>query len=141
MFVGQYDHALDDKGRVVLPSGYRSHFEDRGYVTQLDNCIGLWTGDGFRKVADRWQSELDAKQVSLPVFRKLLASVREVRLDSAGRISLPRELLDQFGFVDKVVIAGRLDRVEIWSSETYAALMDSDAVSDELAETVARLGL
>ncbi len=141
MFVGQHDHALDEKGRVVLPSGYRSQFDEKGYVTQLDSCIGLWTGDGFNKVAAQWQTALDAHEINLRVFRKLTAGAREVRLDSAGRITLPRELLTQFGFADQVVLAGRLDRVEIWAAETYQAVMESPEVSDELAAAVARLGL
>lgn len=141
MFVGQHDHALDEKGRVVLPSGYRSQFDDKGYVTQLDNCIGLWTGDGFTKVVARWESALDAQQISLKVFRRLTAGARDVRLDAAGRITLPRDVLTQLGFADEVVLAGRLDRVEIWAAETYQAVMRSPEVSDEVAEAVERLGL
>ena len=141
MFVGQHDHALDEKGRVVLPSGYRSQFDDKGYVTQLDNCIGLWTGDGFTKVAAKWQAALDAGQISQRVFRTLTAGARDIRLDSAGRITLPRDVLTQLGFADQVVLAGRLDRVEIWAAETFHAVMRSSEVSDEVAEAVERLRL
>ena len=141
MFVGQHDHSLDEKGRVVLPSGYRAYFEEKGYVTQLDNCIGLWTGDGFKKVAARWEELRDAQEISQPVFRKFMAAAREVRLDSAGRITLPRDLLTRFSFADDVVLAGRLDRVEIWTAETYQAVMESPEVSGELAASIARVGL
>ena len=141
MFVGQHDHSLDDKGRVVLPSPFRAFVDNRGYVTRLDNCIGLWSADGFRQVADRWKAELDQGNISNLVFRKLLTGVREVKLDSAGRVTLPRELLDEFGFETQVVVAGRYDRVEIWPAERYAQELESDEAGDELAETVARLGI
>ena len=75
------------------------------------------------------------------VFRKLMNSVREVKLDSTGRITLPRELLDELGFQSQVVISGLYDRVEIWPAETYAEDLGSDDAADELAEAVARLGL
>ncbi|MDA3039733.1 MAG: hypothetical protein O3C27_09430 [Actinomycetota bacterium] len=141
MFVGQHDHSLDEKGRVVLPSGYRAYFEEKGYVTQLDNCIGLWTGEGFKTVTARWEGLLDAREITQMVFRKLIVGAREVRLDSAGRITLPRELLTQFDFADQVVVAGRLDRVEIWAAQTFQAVMESPEVSEELAASIARLGL
>jgi MraZ protein len=141
MFVGQYDHSLDDKGRVVVPSPFRAFVDNRAFVTRLDGCIGLWGSDDFRDVAKRWKSEMDGGNVSSRVFRKLMSGVREVKLDAAGRITLPRELLDEFGFVTQVVVAGRYDRVEIWPAERYADQLESDEASEELAETVARLGI
>ncbi len=75
------------------------------------------------------------------VFRKLMNSVREVKLDAAGRITLPRDLLDRLDFQSQVVISGLYDRVELWPAETYANDLDTDEAADELAEAVARLGL
>ncbi|MEL6984591.1 MAG: division/cell wall cluster transcriptional repressor MraZ, partial [Actinomycetota bacterium] len=80
-------------------------------------------------------------RISMRVFRKLMNSVREVKLDSAGRITLPRELLDALGFDSQVVVSGLYDRVEIWPAETYAQDIGTDDADEELAEAVARLGL
>lgn len=140
MFVGQHEHALDRKGRVVLPAGFRASVAERGYVTRLDQCIGLWSEDGFRVVADRWKAELEAGNISLRAFRKFMNSVRDVKLDAAGRITLPRELLDELEFDAAVVVSGLYDRVEIWPAEKYEADQDSDA-GDDLAEAIKRLGL
>ena len=125
VFVGQYEHALDDKGRVVLPSNFRASVAERGFVTRLDSCIGLWNETNFKAMAERWKAESEAGRISMRVFRKLMNSVREVKLDSAGRITLPRELLTELGF----------------NAEAYADEQQSEEVSDELAEAVARLGL
>ncbi len=141
MFVGQYEHAVDDKGRVVLPAPFRAFVAERGYVTQLDGCLGLWSEDEFRQVAEKWKTESAASRISMRVFRKLMNSVKEVKLDAAGRITLPRELLDELGFQSQVVISGLFDRVEIWPAETYAEDLDTQEAADELAEAVARLGL
>jgi len=141
LFVGQYEHAVDDKGRVVLPAPFRAFVAERGYITQLDGCLGLWSEDEFRQVAEKWKSESSASRISMRVFRKLMNSVKEVKLDAAGRITLPRELLDELGFESQVVISGLFDRVEIWPAETYAQDLGTDEAADELAEAVARLGL
>ncbi len=141
MFVGQYEHAVDDKGRVVLPAPFRAFVAERGYITQLDGCLGLWSEDEFRQVAEKWKTESAASRISMRVFRKLMNSVREVKLDAAGRITLPRELLDELGFQSQVVISGLFDRVEIWPAETYAQDLGTQEAADELAEAVARLGL
>jgi len=141
VFVGQYEHAVDDKGRVVLPAPFRAFVAERGYITQLDGCLGLWSADEFRVVAEKWKAESAASRISMRVFRKLMNSVREVKLDSAGRITLPRELLDELGFQSQVVISGLFDRVEIWPAESYAQDLETDEAAEELAEAVARLGL
>ena len=141
MFVGQYEHALDDKGRVVLPSPFRAFVAERGYVTQLDGCLGLWSADEFRLVAEKWKAESAASRISMRVFRKLMNSVREVKLDSAGRITLPRELLEELNFQSQVVVSGLFDRVEIWPAETYERDLGNEDAAEELAEAVARLGL
>ena len=141
MFVGHYEHALDEKGRIVLPSPFRAFVADRGYVTQLDGCIGLWSPDDFRLVAEKWKAESEASRISMRVFRKLMNSVREVKLDSAGRITLPRELLNDLSFGSQVVVSGLFDRVEIWPADAYAEDQNSDETTTELADAVARLGL
>lgn len=141
MFVGQYDHALDSKGRVVLPAPFRAFVAERGYVTQLDGCIGLWNAEHFQQVAQKWKAESEAGRISMKVFRKLMSSVSEIKLDSAGRINLPQELTDQLSFERNVVLCGLYDRVEIWPAETYVSNVNDSSASDELADAVARLGL
>jgi MraZ protein len=140
LFVGQHEHSLDRKGRVVLPAPFRASVADRGYVTRLDQCIGLWSHDGFASVAERWKAELEAGNISLRAFRKFINSVSDVKLDAAGRVTLPRELLDELGFDSQVVVCGLYDRVEIWPIEKYEDDQDDEA-GDELAAAITRLGL
>lgn len=142
MFVGRHDHALDDKGRVVLPAGYRSSFQDRGFVLMMDGCIGLFTPEGFQEFSTRLKAEYgESREVSGKVFRLFMSTTSEVKLDTAGRITLPRQLLDQLGFDRQVVVAGLLDRVEIWPADRYQETVETAGTADELAEAVRRLGL
>ena len=105
VFVGQYEHALDDKGRVVLPSNFRASVAERGFVTRLDSCIGLWNEENFKAMAERWKTESEAGRISMRVFRKLMNSVREVKLDSAGRITRITDPTD----VDLIINTYRLE--------------------------------
>ena len=59
MFVGTFEHSLDDKGRVVLPSTFRDQLTVKGYLSQWDKCLGLWTEEGFDDVARRLIRHLD----------------------------------------------------------------------------------
>ncbi len=140
LFVGQYEHSLDSKGRVVLPAPFRAFVAERGYVTQLDGCIGMWSAEGFPEVAERWKSELDNGSITAGIFRKLMGRVQDVKLDAAGRITLPRELLDALGFDDRVVVAGRYDRAEIWPLERFEQEVTADDDA-EFTDVIRRLGI
>lgn len=136
MFVGQHEHSLDPKGRVVLPASYRADFTGLGYVGKLDGCLGLWSEEGFVEAAARLEAALREGKLSNSAYRLILSSVSEVRLDSAGRITLPRTLLDDLGFDSQVVLTGRIDRVEIWPAEVFREL-DTAAGEADLAAAVA----
>lgn len=112
----------------------------RGYVTRLDSCIGLWSEEGFDDVAQKWKANRDQGSISNQIFRKFMTNVNEVKLDSAGRITLPRNLLDELEFDSQVVINGLFDRVEIWPKDKYDQDQSED-VGEELAEVINRLGL
>ena len=124
----------------MLPASFRAFVAERGYVTQLDGCIGMWSAEGFLEVAGKWKSELDNGTISANVFRKLMGRVHDVKLDAAGRITLPKDLLEQVGFGSRVMVAGRFDRAEIWPLETFES---EQSAEDELEfiETVRRLGI
>ncbi len=140
MFVGQHEHSLDAKGRVVLPAPYRASVAARGYVTRLDSCIGLWSEEGFADVAQKWMGYREQGLISNQIFRKFTTNVNEVKLDSAGRITLPRTLLDDLEFDSQVVISGLIERVEIWPSDRYELDQGGD-VGSEYADAINRLGL
>ena len=134
MFVGEYQHAIDDKGRVVLPASFRASVAERGYIASLGDCIGLWDEAGFQRVTDGWRDALRAGELDMRTFRLLTTSVNEVKLDAAGRVSIPKRLLDDLGFSRDVRIIGVLDRVELWDEERYQAAHDRAANAPAVAE-------
>jgi len=64
VFVGTFEHSLDEKGRLVLPSVFRHHLAERGFLSQWDECLGLWTPEGFAAVAERLTARVRAGEAS-----------------------------------------------------------------------------
>jgi MraZ protein len=140
LFVGEYQHAVDDKGRVVLPASYRAAIADRGYVANIGECVALWDAVGFERISERWREALRSGELDMRTFRLLSTSVNEVRLDSAGRITIPRPLLDELGFGREVRIAGMLDRIELWDERRYLDAHDRSADGPLVAQKMNELG-
>ena len=119
MFVGTFEHSLDDKGRVVLPVAFRNQLAERGFVSQYQGCLGVWTEEGFRDVADRLMAKVRDGQAPQSAVRAFAADATEVRPDSQGRIHLPQRLRDHAAMDRDVVIIGAIDRIEIWDAQRY----------------------
>ncbi len=139
MFVGTFEHSLDDKGRVVLPATFRAQLVDKGFISQLDRCLGLWTEEGFGEMANRLQDKVRSGETSQESLRAFAANAHEVRPDSQGRITIPQRLRE-FASLDKeAVVNGAFGRIEIWTAGRWndqASLAD-----DSLTQAVTSLGL
>ena len=139
MFVGTFEHSLDDKGRVVLPATFRSHLADRGFVSQFDACLGVWTEEGFADVAKRLTEKIREGLAPQDAMRAFSANAAEVKPDSQGRILLPHRLREFAGLDRDVVVIGAIDRIEIWDSRRWG---DVAARADEsLVNAVTALGI
>lgn len=121
MFVGTFEHTLDEKGRVVLPASFRSQLAERGYVSQYQGCLGLWTAEGFDDVAQRLMAKVREGAAPQHAVRAFAADATEVRPDSQGRILLPQRLRDHARLGSDVVIIGALSRIEIWDAQAWRA--------------------
>lgn len=124
MFVGTYEHTLDEKGRLVLPLVFRNHLADRAYVTQWEGCLGVWTAEGFEDVANRFQEKVRQREVSPNLLRQFSSTAQEVKPDAQGRILLPPRLRTFATLGSQVVVIGNLGHIEIWDADRYARLAD-----------------
>jgi MraZ protein len=139
VFVGTFEHSLDDKGRVVLPATFRSHLADRGVLTQFDTCLALWTADGFQAVAQRLTEKIREGAAPQEAMRAFAANAHEVRPDSQGRITIPQRLRD-FARLDRdVVVIGAIERIEIWNAARWNEV--SATADEDLSDAVRALGL
>src|SRR3954469_17134500 len=77
-FVGIYEHGIDDKGRMVLPSRVRGQLGETGMLGMLDGCLGLWTLDGFDTVADELDARVASGEAPMNAFRTFMAYAAEI---------------------------------------------------------------
>lgn len=142
MFIGEYEHTLDEKKRVSLPRAFRTGLGKRMVMTRgLDNCLFVYSRGAWEKMAAKLQ-ELSYAQADARGFNRfILSGAVEVDADGAGRVLIPDHQKEFAGLKKNVVFAGVSDRVEVWDVgrwKTYKAGIEKKA--DALAEKLGEIG-
>jgi MraZ protein len=122
MFVGVHERQLDDKGRLALPSAFRSLLGDHCYLLMgEDRCVNVLAGEEFERLANRVMEQVRQGEISLARQRALAGSATLVALDKQGRITIDEKLRSYARLEpsSKVVVSGNLDRAEVWCEENY----------------------
>jgi MraZ protein len=143
MFIGEYSHNLDDKGRLAIPAKFRAIIKKGAVVTKgLDNCLFLYSKEQFETIAKKFAA-LPLSQTNARAFsRHMLAGAMDVEFDNQGRITLPEYLRRFSGLGKKVVIAGLYNHLEIWNEEAWESYKaESEKNSNAIAETLGDLGI
>jgi MraZ protein len=139
VFVGTFEHSLDGKGRVVLPSQFRNELAGRGFIAQYQQCLGLWTQDGFTEVANRLRDKVREGLAPQNAVRALAANAVQVEPDAQGRILIPQRLRDYAGLSRDCAVIGALDRIEIWDAARWHEI--SGQADESLLAAVTDLGI
>jgi MraZ protein len=120
-FFGRFDHALDSKGRLILPSRIRSRLGSRCFLTpHVEGCVAIWTPETF-------QAEIDSRAAaavdtwSRNEVREWCSAIDEIEIDSQGRILIAADLRSYADLEREVVIVGVIDHVELWSPVQWGA--------------------
>ena len=143
MFIGEYNHALDDKSRMAIPIKFRGGLKGGAVVTRgLDNCLFVYPMVEWRKMAEKL-AKLPISQAKSRAFARLmLAGAMQLDIDKQGRVILPEYLKKYAGLKKKAVIAGLFNRIEIWDQTVWEAYKtSSEKDSSEIAETLGELGV
>lgn len=143
MFIGEYYHSLDEKGRVALPVKFRKDLKPGAVVTRgLDNCLFLYTKEAWQDLADKLAKLPISKANTRAFSRLMLSGAMEVEIDGQGRIILP-EYLRKYAFLKKkLVIAGLYNRLEIWDESNWNKYKNNtEKGSGEIAEALGELGI
>jgi MraZ protein len=120
MFLGEYQHSLDAKGRVILPAKYREQLSGGAYVTRgRGGCLSVYTEQEFSEVADRVREASKRGGRELDAARSFFAGTAEVSPDKQGRIAIPQHLREYAGLDRDVVVAGVFSRIEIWDGRRW----------------------
>ncbi|MEI7498634.1 MAG: division/cell wall cluster transcriptional repressor MraZ [Candidatus Falkowbacteria bacterium] len=141
MFIGEYKHTLDSKGRLAVPAKFRALLTDGAVVTKgLDNCLFLYPKNEWELLAKKLAALPISKANTRAFARMMLAGASAVDFDSQGRIVLP-EYLREFGHLQKTaVIAGLYDRLEIWDEALWQSYKnETEQKSGDIAEALGEL--
>lgn len=140
MFIGEYRHTLDDKGRLSVPIKFRDDVAHGLVITRgLDRSLFLYPKNEWERLAQKLAA-LPLGQADTRAFARLmLAGAMEAEFDGSGRIVIPPYLRAYAGLRKKVVLTGLMDRMEIWdeaSWDTYRAATEanSDAIAERLGD-------
>lgn len=143
MFIGEFRHMVDDKGRLAVPVKFRGAFKRGAVVTRgLDQCLFVFGMEEWKKLAEKLATLPLAQQDARAFARLMLAGAMDVELDKQGRAILPEYLREYAKVGKEAVIAGLYNRLEIWDAaawEAYKTKTEADSVS--IAERMSALGI
>ncbi|NLP46273.1 MAG: division/cell wall cluster transcriptional repressor MraZ [Epulopiscium sp.] len=143
MFMGEYIHSIDSKGRFIVPIKFREQLGERFVVTKgLDNCLFVYPLVEWSLFEQKLKALLLANRDARKFTRFFFAGAVECDVDKQGRILLPLNLREYSQLKKEAVLIGVSNRVEIWSKEMWNAYNNEDDfdVSD-LADKMAELGI
>ena len=120
LFVGVHEHTLDGKGRLILPSAFRSHLTGGAYITGLDSCVGIFPVDEFAETAEQLRSEVGTSEVDINALRSFAAQADFVVPDGQGRMRILPHLRAAAGLERKVIVTGMIRRIEVWNPDRWA---------------------
>lgn len=122
MFIGRYDHHLEEKGRLSIPKKFRSQLENGAILSQgLDGCLFLYSKPAWMELIDKLNQMPLTRADSRNFLRSLSYGATEVEIDRLGRILIPDYLRDFAQIKTDCVVAGAVDRVEIWNALSFEA--------------------
>ena len=143
MFLGEYQHSIDEKGRMAIPIKFRKLLEKGAVVTRgLDSCLFLYPRKEWEVLAEKIAALPISQADSRAFSRHMLSGAMEVEIDKQGRAVLPDYLRKFAGISKKTVVAGLYNRVEIWDADKWESYKHStENQSNEIAERMRELGI
>ena len=138
MFIGEYHHNIDEKGRIVLPGKFRNNDMTKIVVTRgLEKCLYLYTVEDWEKVVSKLNTLPFTKKDARIFARSFFSAAAEGTFDRQGRISITNNQWQYANLIKDCVIIGVNERIEIWSEENWITFNQeySDAL-EEVAENL-----
>jgi MraZ protein len=138
MFLGQYQHALDEKGRLTIPAAFRDGVGEGAFISQgFDRNLMVMTAAYFQQVYERINAMSITDPAARLLRRLLLSSAYQVEVDKAGRILVPQNLRQFLGINGEAIVVGQGEYFEIWTPTEWAhqlqTLQDAEANSQRFA--------
>ncbi len=141
--MGEYQHALDTKGRLIIPAKFREELGEGAVITRgLDNCLFLFPRDEWGILENKLKALPLTKSDARQFVRFLFSGATECELDKQGRINLPGNLREFASIEKDAVVIGVSSRVEIWSKEKWEKYVNlAEESFEDIAENIVDLGI
>lgn len=137
---GKYEHSIDAKGRIIVPSKFREELGDSFIVTLgLDGCLYIFSDDGWDKFTEQLE-KLPGTKDHRRTKRYFMANAANCDIDKQGRVLVPASLREQAGIEKDVVLVGMIDKIELWSKERFDSLDSFESV-DDIVESLTDFGI
>ncbi len=143
MFIGEYEHNVDAKGRIIMPAKLREDIGDRFIITKgLDGCLFAYSQMEWANFEEKLKALPLAQKNARNFVRFFLSGAVECEIDKQGRFLIPANLREHALLDKEVVIIGVGTRLEIWNRETWKTYSSDENISaDEIAENMTMLGI
>ncbi len=143
MFIGEYQHTLDPKNRVIMPAKFREKLGDSFVMTKgMDNCLFIYSNHEWSNVEEKLKSLPMTSKDARAFVRFFFAGASECELDKQGRMVVPTHLKEYARIDKELVIIGVSTRIEIWSREEWNKFnSDANISYEDVAEKMSQLGI
>ena len=136
MLTGEVEHQLDDRGRVVVPRAWREDLEHGGFITRgWYGCLWLFTWEAWRDLLEKLKT-VKLTDTAGDRLKQFLGRGEKVFLDAQGRLLLSPSLREFAGIQGDVVLAGAIDRVEIWAKQRSLAFQQDRFSPEQMLDVV-----
>ncbi len=144
-FSGKYYYTVDPKGRIIIPAPFReiitSNYSAKLYITNapFDKCLHIYPMEEWNKLQEQVRTKPRSDQAIRFFLRRVIASAIETEMDRQGRVLIPVSLREDASINSNIVMAGQIDRIELWDRSEWdtwfdPAKVDRKAIEDKLAE-------
>ncbi len=133
MFIGEYHHSIDDKGRLIIPSKFREELGEKFIITRgIENCLFAYSEESWNKIVNKLETLPFTKKDARQFVRFFLSGASEAEFDKQGRINVTSPLVTYANIKKECVVIGAGERIEIWSKESWDDFFTSakDSMSD-----------
>ena len=126
MFMGEYHHTIDEKGRLIIPSKFREELGEKFIITRgIENCLFVYSLSSWKKITQRLESLPFTKKDARQFVRFFLSGATTAEFDKQGRVNITSPLISYAKLQKDCVVIGTGDRLEIWSQEDWNDFFDS----------------
>ena len=141
MFMGEYNHTIDAKGRLIIPAKFRETLGEEFILTRgLDGCLSIYPMDEWKSFEEKLKALPRTDKNARAFLRFFVAGATSCELDRQGRILVPSTLREFAGLEKEVVLTGSLTRIEIWSKEKWLENSNYDDM-DSIAASMQKMGI